>query len=105
MLAYILIGACIIGVLLIKNFLILISKYETKEKPIIYYHPIIKNKYCKLIILESLKKISTKEIQNRLIQCNNYLLENHPYLAMADRLQTINNNHDMQTIFNLINEI
>jgi hypothetical protein len=77
---------------------------EYQNKPIIFYHPIIKTNYCKLILLESLKKKSTKDIQQRLIEYNNYLLENHSCDDMLARLNIIHKNHELQTIFNLIKE-
>jgi hypothetical protein len=76
-----------------------INKFD--EKPIIFYHPIIRQKYCKIIILLQYKP-EMKIVLEKLIIENNRLLKNYPYIDMINRLDEINKNHKIQTIFNLI---
>jgi hypothetical protein len=78
---------------------------EKKELPIVYYHPIIKKYYCRLIILKKLKNIDIDPIKNKLLKYNNNLLINNQYINLDDRYSYIYNNIDIQTIFNYINNI
>lgn len=94
----------IIILLLIIVGLVIYIKPEYKQfedKPIIYYHPIIRNKYCKMISMIS-DKPEMKTLMNHLIRENNILLEKCPYHNMDDRLNIIKNNRNIQTIFNLL---
>ena len=96
----------IIVILLVILFICKINvSYITNDTPITFYHPIIKKQYCKLIILKKLKNINIDHIENKLLQTNNNLLINNPYINMDERANTIKNNAELQTIFNLIYNI
>ena len=101
---YIYLGSILLLFVLI-GFIVYKTQYKQfDDKPLIFYHPTIKNKYCKIIILQqhSPNRSDLKTVMDNLVKENNYLLEYYPYNNMIDRFNTIKNNRKLQTIFNLL---
>jgi hypothetical protein len=78
-----------------------IKNNKFDDKPIKFYHPIIRQKYCKIIIISQYKP-NMKILMDKLIEENNILLEKYPFINMSDRLDKIKKTSHIQTIFNLI---
>jgi hypothetical protein len=79
-------------------------KYQRENKPIIFYHPMIKTKYCKLI-MKGRNDIDILDIINKLIEENNYMMRYHCYNDMNDRLKFLLKNKKIITIFNMLEKI
>lgn len=71
---------------------------EENPKKIKFYHPIIKKTYYDLLNYET----KTDEIKQALLKQNAHMLEFYPYENINDRLNQIDKNHALQTIFNYI---
>jgi len=103
---YILVGViiffCLLGLIVYKT----IPYQQFDDKPITFYHPIIRRKYCKIIMIlqTSPNRVDLKTLMENLVKENNYLLEHHPYQNMDERLNMIIRSREIQTIFNLLDK-